>query len=300
MEEILASIRRIIADDPSKPSHNDTSRSDGRQDEGGRIVVGRGDGARNRLFQNEGFSGDTPKPDVLVARIPQNDVAEPARILPQPDLTSSAQRAFAEPRPLGPLDRPFVAPAASPVPDPAMQHEELEAFLAELGSSTAEASAPPEAAGDQSSEPLPQPEFEVSDHQAQPEPTLEEVPAAADDEEEGQLEEAPRFPPGAMSQQVQPRLQSRAPGRDRFRQEEQAVEHERLDEALISARTTAAVNSAFNTLAQTVLVQNGRTLEDLVMEMLRPMLKSWLDDNLPGMVERLVRAEIERVSRGRG
>jgi cell pole-organizing protein PopZ len=68
---------------------------------------------------------------------------------------------------------------------------------------------------------------------------------------------------------------------------------------LMSATTTAAVDSAFNTLAQTVLVQNGRTLEDLVREMLRPMLKSWLDDNLPGLVERLVRAEIERVSRGR-
>jgi len=59
------------------------------------------------------------------------------------------------------------------------------------------------------------------------------------------------------------------------------------------------VDSAFNSLAQTVLVQNARTLEDLVREMLRPMLKTWLDDNLPGMVERLVRAEIERVSRGR-
>jgi cell pole-organizing protein PopZ len=68
---------------------------------------------------------------------------------------------------------------------------------------------------------------------------------------------------------------------------------------LLSHETTAAVDSAFNTLAQTVLVQNARTLEDLVREMLRPMLKSWLDDNLPGMVERLVRAEIERVSRGR-
>jgi cell pole-organizing protein PopZ len=68
---------------------------------------------------------------------------------------------------------------------------------------------------------------------------------------------------------------------------------------LISGATSAAVDSAFNALAQTVLVQNARTLEDLVREMLRPMLKSWLDDNLPGMVERLVRAEIERVSRGR-
>ncbi len=69
---------------------------------------------------------------------------------------------------------------------------------------------------------------------------------------------------------------------------------------LISNSTTAAMDSAFNSLAQTVLVQNARTLEDLVREMLRPLLKSWLDDNLPGMVERIVKAEIERVSRGRG
>jgi uncharacterized protein len=68
---------------------------------------------------------------------------------------------------------------------------------------------------------------------------------------------------------------------------------------LLSRATSAAVDSAFNTLAQTVLVQNARTLEDLVREMLRPMLKAWLDENLPGMVERLVRGEIERVSRGR-
>ena len=71
------------------------------------------------------------------------------------------------------------------------------------------------------------------------------------------------------------------------------------ESGLLSRETTAAVDSAFNALAQTVLVQNARTLEDLVREMLRPMLKSWLDDNLPGMVERLVRAEIERVARGR-
>jgi cell pole-organizing protein PopZ len=69
-------------------------------------------------------------------------------------------------------------------------------------------------------------------------------------------------------------------------------------EPLLSAEATAAVNSAFGTLAHTVLVQNARTLEDLVREMLRPMLKTWLDDNLPNLVERLVRAEIARVSRG--
>lgn len=68
---------------------------------------------------------------------------------------------------------------------------------------------------------------------------------------------------------------------------------------MLSQQTASAVESAFNNLASTVLTNNARTLEDLVKEMLRPMLKSWLDDNLPTLVERIVRNEIERVSRGR-
>ena len=70
--------------------------------------------------------------------------------------------------------------------------------------------------------------------------------------------------------------------------------------AIMSSATAAAVDSAFNALAHTVLVQNAKTLEDLVKEMLRPMLQHWLDNNLPTLVERLVRQEIERVARGRG
>jgi uncharacterized protein len=68
---------------------------------------------------------------------------------------------------------------------------------------------------------------------------------------------------------------------------------------LLAPSTTAAVDSAFNALAQTVLVKNARTLDEMVTEMIRPMLKAWLDENLPEMVERIVRDEIERVSRGR-
>jgi uncharacterized protein len=69
------------------------------------------------------------------------------------------------------------------------------------------------------------------------------------------------------------------------------------DDTLLSPRTTAAVDTAFSSLAHTMLSQNPRTLEDLVRDMLKPMLKAWLDANLPDIVERLVRAEIERVSR---
>ena len=71
------------------------------------------------------------------------------------------------------------------------------------------------------------------------------------------------------------------------------------EQPIISSATAAAVDSAFHALAHTVLVQNAKTLEDLVKEMLRPMLQHWLDNNLPTLVERLVRQEIERVARGR-
>ncbi len=72
-----------------------------------------------------------------------------------------------------------------------------------------------------------------------------------------------------------------------------------MEDRLLSQATDATVGHAFDLLANTVLTRNARTLEDLVQDMLRPMLKAWLDDNLPVMVERLVRAEIERVARGR-
>jgi hypothetical protein len=69
-------------------------------------------------------------------------------------------------------------------------------------------------------------------------------------------------------------------------------------DSIISQETSAAVSAAFDQLANTFFAQNSRSVEDLVREMLRPMLKHWLDDNLPGLVERMVRAEIDRVSRG--
>lgn len=70
------------------------------------------------------------------------------------------------------------------------------------------------------------------------------------------------------------------------------------EQTLLSPISTASVSAAFDALANTVPAENARTLEDIVKEMMRPMLKQWLEENLPGLVERMVRAEIERVSRG--
>jgi cell pole-organizing protein PopZ len=68
---------------------------------------------------------------------------------------------------------------------------------------------------------------------------------------------------------------------------------------LLSARTGAAVAASFDDLARNVASLSQAQVQEMAQEMLRPILKSWLDDNLPSLVERLVREEIERVSRGR-
>ena len=70
-------------------------------------------------------------------------------------------------------------------------------------------------------------------------------------------------------------------------------------ETLLSPRTDEVVQTAFDQLTNTILSGQARTLEDLMKDMMRPMLRQWLDDNLPVLVERLVREEIVRVSRGR-
>jgi cell pole-organizing protein PopZ len=82
-------------------------------------------------------------------------------------------------------------------------------------------------------------------------------------------------------------------------------------EALISQPAAQSAATALSALANTVEIERlasapfgatalgngGRTLEDMVIELMRPMLKSWLDQNLPPIVDKLVQKEIERISR---
>jgi hypothetical protein len=71
-----------------------------------------------------------------------------------------------------------------------------------------------------------------------------------------------------------------------------------IEPALVSDPTAAAAAAAFGHLSASLLMpQDLRTLEDVVRELLRPLLKQWLDDNLPDIVEAQVQAEIERISR---
>ena len=83
------------------------------------------------------------------------------------------------------------------------------------------------------------------------------------------------------------------------------------DKSLASDNTVSSSASALSALANTIEIErlstapqigtglgNGsRTLEDMVIELMRPLLKDWLDKNLPATVDRLVQKEIERISR---
>jgi cell pole-organizing protein PopZ len=72
------------------------------------------------------------------------------------------------------------------------------------------------------------------------------------------------------------------------------------DDALLSQTVAESAASHFGSLAQTVFMPGeGRTLEDVVKDLLRPLLKEWLDTHLSAIVEAKVQSEVERISRRR-
>lgn len=68
--------------------------------------------------------------------------------------------------------------------------------------------------------------------------------------------------------------------------------------AIVSEHTGRQVAAAFGELSEAFANRSKKTFDEMAEDMLRPMLQDWLDNNLPTLVERLVREEIERVARG--
>jgi cell pole-organizing protein PopZ len=242
MEEILASIRRIIADDEAKPA-----------------------AAEKPAEKPAAAAKPEPPAKPVMKDIP------PSAIAPAPKPVAAAKP----------------APAPPPPPAPAVvsnNQDDIDAMLASLEAATPESDIRP---AKSEAQPEAQPEadvFDLTDEMALPDPPAPASFHKIDPEDDLEFAESA----GGRASHRQPAyepppFESAAP----------------LQQQILSRSTVSAVESAFNSLANTVLSNNARTLEDLVKEMLRPMLKSWLDDNLPGLVERIVKAEIERVSRGR-
>jgi len=68
--------------------------------------------------------------------------------------------------------------------------------------------------------------------------------------------------------------------------------------AIISEQAGRQVSAAFGELNDAYAARSRKSFDDIAADMMRPMLQDWLDNNLPTLVERLVREEIERVARG--
>ena len=77
-----------------------------------------------------------------------------------------------------------------------------------------------------------------------------------------------------------------------------AVETAAARPAIISEHASRQVAAAFGELSEAFAARSKKTFDEMAEEMMRPMLQDWLDNNLPTLVERLVREEIERVARG--
>jgi uncharacterized protein len=246
MEEILASIRRIIADDEAKPPPADAAKP-----------------------EKAAAPAGPPKPQAI-SDIPPSKVA-PAKPAAEKPVPPPAAKPAPAPR-----------PAAAAAADASNNQDDIDALLAGLDTATAA------------------PEIRAPEPEPEPEPDVLELT----DDMAMAMEPTPPPPPPSF-RKVEPRDDlefAESPLRLTPSSSYAAVDYDAPplppQQPILAQSTVSAVESAFNSLAHTVLSSNARTLEDLVKEMLRPMLKSWLDDNLPGLVERIVKAEIERVSRG--
>jgi cell pole-organizing protein PopZ len=198
------------------------------------------------------------------------------------EILASIRRIISDDQPGSDASSGGARPAAEDPAVDALREDELDAALATLaaGGTAAEPPAPHASA---SAKPFASPKPPIMSAISPPEDldVLDLTEAMADDEAKFEPKGADTVSSPAQAAEGAPRPQP-TPAPDR----------------LLSNEADDAVTQAFGTLANTIFTNNARTLDDVVKDMLRPMLRAWLDDNLPPLVERLVRQEIERVARG--
>lgn len=307
MEEILASIRRIIADDdPTRPGAEPVA--PGREDGAGRAAGPAQAGpapAAPRMLPPLPMRGRRPE----VHEAPGRDVAyggqgavTPPSAQPAVDHGADAdephdwadapQSEPARRRPeawgagegdLRPQPRPMAARRHRDPLSPARPHPNTPSWRTEA----ARVEEPPAAEAPQAAAPWAPDVTEPAPARFSPQPAAVRAPVA------------PSPAVGARSPEPAEPVTAPATARDTERPAVPPIPVERAPlprRDLLSPAVDAAVASAFKSLGDLVLPQQERTVEDLVKEILRPMLKEWLDQNLAGIVERAVRAEIERVT----
>lgn len=133
-------------------------------------------------------------------------------------------------------------------------------------------------------------------------PAVAAAPAAGEREWSPQ----PSMAPVAAPEWTQPQDDHAEPAREAPAPEAEVQMHApgqvevpaALRPTIISEQAGRQVAAAFGELSEAFAARSRKTFDDMAEQMMRPMLQDWLDNNLPTLVERLVREEIERVARG--
>lgn len=293
MDEILSSIRQIIADDdagvaPRRPTPAPAA-----------VAAPRPQAVSAPAPRPE----PTPEPSVTSwdALIPSLDeIPEPLALMPD-------QIVPPEPEPDPAADMAtalnfdtFLADAQEDVPAPEAAFVDPDDIAFDLDavapqSDTVEEIASPTASFSMPDEPEPEaPRFAASEIDDIPQPPRHHWVEAVDDTPEAPVEPVAVEPEWSEPAPVETPMASvaqSAPMPDPMLSAD-------IAEQLLEPATNAAVRQNFARLNQIQVGTPGLTVESMLREMLRPMLKEWLDENLPSMVERMVEKEISRIARG--
>jgi len=182
--------------------------------------------------------------------------------------------------------------------DQSSQEPTMEEILASIRRIISEDDAPaePEAAAAPAPEPEPEPEYQAPAEDPAEDDVLELTdpiaPEPAYEPEQEPVESVGDLdvysPPAAEPEPAY------TPPASSFNRDEVA-------DNLVGDHAASLAATAFGSLSSALLMpKDGRTLEDVVRELLRPLLKEWLDQNLPRIVEAKVEEEVHRIARGRG
>lgn len=272
MEEILASIRRIIEDsDTGRKQPGDADEL--RQDLQPAPAAGRaaeGDAFRSELRGGLEIAKPATRAEVQPTAAPVIEPLEtPLRAGPVKAAVTLAEVNTAPAKP----DRPATAKAA----------ETTDTIIADWRREIAavgDAMAKPERA-----EPLRTPDAEPKAEVCENEATAGPVPEPSEigpKPSESGPEPSKIGPESSKIGLARPAASEAPPARP----------------AILSEHTGRQVAAAFGELSDAFASRSKKTFDEMAEEMLRPMLQDWLDNNLPTLVERLVREEIERVARG--
>jgi cell pole-organizing protein PopZ len=187
------------------------------------------------------------------------------------------------------------------------QEPTMEEILASIRRIISEDEAPAEAGEAPPAQPVPEPEAAAApepEPAAEPEPAPEPEPVAAaprveptiiedePEEEEDALELTQKVETVGDLDVLAPSAAEPAPPAPAAAPSPAST--------LVSERAATAAASAFGQLSAAIAMpREGRTLEDVVRELLTPLLQQWLDENLPRITQEAVEAEVARIARGR-